>query len=32
MTTRVGVDDAAKSRLEELQVEIQLRTGESVTQ
>jgi hypothetical protein len=32
MTTPVGVDDAAKSQLEELQAEIQLRTGESVTQ
>jgi len=32
MTTAVKVDDDAKSRLEELQAEIRLRTGENVTQ
>ena len=32
MTTAVEVDDAAKSRLEELQAEIRLRTGRRVTQ
>jgi len=32
MTTAVKVDDDAKSRLEELQAEIRLRTGKSVTQ
>ena len=32
MTTAVKVDDAAKSRLEELQAEIRLRTGRRVTQ
>ncbi|MFB6252375.1 MAG: hypothetical protein ABEI27_11955 [Halobellus sp.] len=32
MATAVKVDDAAKSRLEELQAEIRLRTGRNVTQ
>jgi hypothetical protein len=32
MTTAVKVDEEAKSRLEELQAEIRLRTGEKVTQ
>ncbi len=32
MTTAVKVDDTAKSRLEELQAEIRLRTGRRVTQ
>jgi len=32
MTTAVKVDEAAKSRLEELQAEIRLRTGTKVTQ
>ena len=32
MATAVKVDDDAKSRLEELQAEIRLRTGEKVTQ
>jgi hypothetical protein len=32
MTTAVKVDDDAKSRLEELQAEIRLRTGRKVTQ
>lgn len=32
MTTAVKVDEDAKSRLEELQAEIRLRTGRSVTQ
>lgn len=32
MTTAVKVDDDAKSRLEELQAEIRLRTGRRVTQ
>lgn len=32
MTTAVKVDEEAKSRLEELQAEIRLRTGEQVTQ
>ncbi len=32
MTTAVKVDDDAKSRLEELQAEIRLRTGTTVTQ
>ena len=32
MTTAVKVDEDAKSRLEELQAEIRLRTGQSVTQ
>lgn len=32
MTTAVKVADAAKSRLEELQAEIRLRTGRNVTQ
>ena len=32
MATAVKVDEDAKSRLEELQAEIRLRTGESVTQ
>lgn len=32
MTTAVKVDDGAKSRLEELQAEIRLRTGTQVTQ
>jgi len=32
MTTAVKVDDDAKSRLEELQAEIRLRTGTKVTQ
>lgn len=32
MATAVKVDDAAKSRLEELQAEIRLRTGQNVTQ
>ena len=32
MTTAVKVDDSAKSRLEELQAEIRLRTGRRVTQ
>jgi hypothetical protein len=32
MATAVKVDEGAKSRLEELQAEIRLRTGESVTQ
>ncbi|MFC6875031.1 hypothetical protein [Halobellus marinus] len=32
MATAVKVDEAAKSRLEELQAEIRLRTGEKVTQ
>jgi hypothetical protein len=32
MATAVKVEDEAKSRLEELQAEIRLRTGESVTQ
>lgn len=32
MTTAVKIDDDAKSRLEELQAEIRLRTGRSVTQ
>lgn len=32
MTTAVKIDDGAKSRLEELQAEIRLRTGRSVTQ
>lgn len=32
MATAVKVDEAAKSRLEELQAEIRLRTGNKVTQ
>jgi len=32
MATAVKVDDSAKSRLEELQAEIRLRTGKNVTQ
>lgn len=32
MATAVKIDEAAKSRLEELQAEIRLRTGEKVTQ
>lgn len=32
MTTAVKVDEEAKSRLEELQAEIRLRTGRNVTQ
>lgn len=32
MATEVKVDEEAKSRLEELQVEIRLRTGRNVTQ
>jgi len=32
MATAVKVDDGAKSRLEELQAEIRLKTGENVTQ
>ena len=32
MATAVKIEDEAKSRLEELQAEIRLRTGESVTQ
>jgi hypothetical protein len=32
MTTAVKVDEDAKSRLEELQAEIRLRTGQTVTQ
>ncbi|MXR50408.1 hypothetical protein GRX03_02140 [Halovenus sp. WSH3] len=32
MTTAVKVEDDAKSRLEELQAEIRLRTGQRVTQ
>lgn len=32
MATAVKVDEAAKSRLEELQAEIRLRTGKNVTQ
>ncbi|MUV85155.1 hypothetical protein GJ631_00800 [Natronomonas sp. CBA1123] len=32
MATAVKVDEEAKSRLEELQAEIKLRTGEKVTQ
>ncbi|MFC3476312.1 hypothetical protein [Halobacterium litoreum] len=32
MATAVKVDEAAKDRLEELQAEIRLQTGESVTQ
>lgn len=32
MTTAVKIDDGAKSRLEELQAEIRLRTGRNVTQ
>ncbi|MGQ4554907.1 hypothetical protein [Halobellus sp. GM3] len=32
MATAVKVDESAKSRLEELQAEIRLRTGEKVTQ
>lgn len=32
MTTAVKVDEDAKSRLEELQAEIRLRTGRTVTQ
>jgi hypothetical protein len=32
MTTAVKVDDDAKSRLEELQAEIRLQTGQNVTQ
>ena len=32
MATAVKVEEAAKSRLEELQAEIRLRTGQSVTQ
>jgi hypothetical protein len=32
MTTAVKVDEDAKARLEELQAEIRLRTGEKVTQ
>ncbi|WP_435184879.1 hypothetical protein [Halobellus sp. EA9] len=32
MATAVKVDDDAKSRLEELQAEIRLRTGQNVTQ
>jgi hypothetical protein len=32
MATAVKVDEAAKSRLEELQAEIRLRTGKRVTQ
>jgi len=32
MATAVRVDEGAKSRLEELQAEIRLRTGEQVTQ
>lgn len=32
MPTAVKVDQSAKSRLEELQAEIRLRTGENVTQ
>jgi hypothetical protein len=32
MATAVKVDEEAKSRLEELQAEIRLRTGEKVTQ
>lgn len=32
MTTAVKVDDSAKSRLEELQAEVRLRTGTKVTQ
>jgi hypothetical protein len=32
MATAVKVDEDAKARLEELQAEIRLRTGESVTQ
>lgn len=32
MATAVKVDEAAKSRLEELQAEIRLRTGSNVTQ
>lgn len=32
MSTAVKVDEDAKSRLEELQAEIRLRTGEKVTQ
>lgn len=32
MTTAVKVDEGAKSRLEELQAEIRLRTGTNVTQ
>ncbi len=32
MTTAVKVDDEAKSRLEELQAEVRLRTGRNVTQ
>ena len=32
MATAVKVDENAKARLEELQAEIRLRTGESVTQ
>lgn len=32
MATAVKVDEDSKSRLEELQAEIRLRTGESVTQ
>lgn len=32
MPTAVKVDEAAKSRLEELQAEVRLRTGQKVTQ
>lgn len=32
MTTAVKLDDGAKSRLEELQAEIRLKTGRNVTQ
>jgi predicted transcriptional regulator len=32
MATAVKVDDDAKSRLEELQAEIRLRTGKNITQ
>lgn len=32
MTTAVKIEEGAKSRLEELQAEIRLRTGRSVTQ
>lgn len=32
MTTAVKVEEEAKSRLEELQAEIRLRTGQSITQ
>lgn len=32
MTTAVKIDEGAKSRLEELQAEIRLRTGRNVTQ